>query len=395
MKKETKVKSIKKGHIDWIIFLPVIGLMLFSLVFVYSASAPYSALKHQDTNKIFIDHLIRVIFGIITLVIFSKINYHVYKTFAKPIFYFGIILLVVVLITPAIHNVHRWIDLGIFSLQPVEYMKFAMVIYFSHLLVEKQKVIKDFQETFVPFIVWTAIICILIALQPNFSNLALIFLIAMIIMFVGNVNFLHIICSFLGAILAGGVYLFSAPYRIARIKAFFQNSDSSSAANQAEQVIAATKYQAEQALIALGNGGIFGLGPGQSKQNHLFLPESHVDFIFSIIGEEYGFLGLLCIIIAFVVIIWRSLIIAQKAPDNFGYFLAIGIVVTLAIYFVANAAVNTALLPTTGIPLPFLSYGGTAILIYAASAGILLNISSQANVYPLEEIYLKEDNKQK
>ena len=193
-------------------------------------------------------------------------------------------------------------------------------------------------------------------------------------MFIGNVNLLYLILvSFIGSILVG-IYAVSAQYRVNRLMSFFDSDLSPSVIG----------YQSQQALIALGNGGFFGLGPGQSKQNHLFLPESHVDFIFSIIGEEYGFIGLFIIVVIFAVILWRSMLIAKKAPDNFGYFLAIGIVITLAVYFVVNAAVNTALLPTTGIPLPFISYGGTAILIYSAVAGILLNISSQANIYPIE-----------
>ncbi len=363
-----------KGHIDWIIFIPVVGLMLFSLVFVYSASAPFSAAKYQDVGKIFFDHLIRVILGLITLLIFSKIDYHVYKKAARPIFYFGLILLVAVLFTEEVNGAKRWLNFKIISIQPVEFMKFAMIIYFSHLLVEKQKVIKDFQDGFLPFIIWTVIICVLIALQPNFSNLILIFVISLAMMFIGNVNLLYLILvSFIGSILVG-IYAVSAQYRVNRLMSFFDSDLSPSVIG----------YQSQQALIALGNGGFFGLGPGQSKQNHLFLPESHVDFIFSIIGEEYGFIGLFIIVVIFAVILWRSMLIAKKAPDNFGYFLAIGIVITLAVYFVVNAAVNTALLPTTGIPLPFISYGGTAILIYSAVAGILLNISSQANIYPIE-----------
>ena len=165
-----------KGHIDWIIFIPVVGLMLFSLVFVYSASAPFSAAKYQDVGKIFFDHLIRVILGLITLLIFSKIDYHVYKKAARPIFYFGLILLVAVLFKEEVNGAKRWLNFKIISIQPVEFMKFAMIIYFSHLLVEKQKVIKDFQDGFLPFIIWTVIICVLIALQPNFSNLILILL---------------------------------------------------------------------------------------------------------------------------------------------------------------------------------------------------------------------------
>ncbi len=374
----------KIGHIDWIIFIPVIGLMLFSLVFVYSASAPISAEKFDSAGTLFWNHLFRVFLGLIVLVISSKIDYHIYEKLARPIFFIGITMLVSVLIFgDAKKGAKRWLELGPLSFQPVEYIKFAMVIYFSYLLTKKQKVIKNFEDGFLPFIIWTGLICSLIALQPNFSNLALIFLIAMAMLFIGNTNLLYLFATaIIGGVLSV-LYAISAPYRMARIMSFF---------NIGDHAPSVTGYQSKQALIALGNGGIFGLGPGQGRQNHLFLPESYGDFIFSVIGEEYGFVGLLIIFIAFAVIFLRTMLIAKKAPDNFGYFLAIGIIITFALYLVVNAAVNTGLLPTTGVPLPLISYGGTAILIYSAVTGILLNISAQANIYPLETNNQKNNN---
>ncbi|MFW5702035.1 MAG: FtsW/RodA/SpoVE family cell cycle protein, partial [Bacteroidota bacterium] len=141
-------------------------------------------------------------------------------------------------------------------------------------------------------------------------------------------------------------------------------------------------YQLRQALIALGNGGLFGTGPGQSRQSNLFLPESYGDFIFSIIGEEYGFIGVLLVIATFVLVFWRGMMVARRAPDDFGYFLAVGILITFAIYVFVNAGVNVGLLPTTGLPMPFVSYGGSAVLIYAMAVGVLLNISAQSGIYP-------------
>lgn len=372
----SKLGEDTKGHIDWIIFIPVVGLLLFSLVFVYSASAPISAEKFEDVGTLFSKHLVRVFLGLITLIVFSKIDYHIYEKLARPIFFVSIAMLVGVLIFgETINGAKRWLEIGPINFQPVEFAKFAMVIYFAYLLTQKQKVIKTFADGFFPFIIWTAIICLLIGLQPNFSNLVLIFIIAMTMLFIGNANLLYLIPTVgVGGILAV-LYAVSAQYRIDRIVSFFNLGDISPSV---------TGYQSQQALIALGNGGIFGLGPGQGRQNHLFLPESYGDFIFSIIGEEYGFVGLVIIFIAFGVIFLRSMLVAKKAPDNFGYFLAIGIVITFALYLVVNAAVNTGLVPTTGVPLPFISYGGTAILIYSAVAGILLNISAQANIYPLE-----------
>ena len=365
------------GHIDWFIFFPVVGLLLFSTAFVYSASAPTAAERFGSVDSLLINHAIRIALSLITLLFVSKIPYQIYQKFSKPIFLTSIVFLILVLIIgDELKGANRWLSLGFISFQPVEIVKFTIVIYFSALLVKKQNVIKNFNEGFLPFILWIIVICILIALQPNFSNMFLIFILAMTMLFVGNTNLLHLFATAVIGAIAAGIFAVAAPYRMARILAYFGIGDSAPTV---------TGYQLQQALIALGNGGFFGIGPGQSKQSHLFLPESYVDFIFSIIGEEYGFIGLLLIFAAFGIIFFRGMLIAKKAPDQFGYFLSIGIVLTLAIYLFTNVAVNTGLLPTTGVPLPFLSYGGTAVIFYSAAIGILLNISSQANVYPINK----------
>lgn len=371
---KSKINS-QIGHIDWFIFLPVAALLLFSIAFVYSAGAPFAVEEKGNVDYFLINQTVRVVISLFVLIIFSKIDYHVYQKIAKPIILIAVALLVFVLVVGTeTKGARRWLYFGPLSIQPVEFVKFAIVIYFSALLVKKQKIIKTFTDGFLPFLIWTILICILIALQPNFSNMFLVFIIAMTMLFVGNTNLLHLISTAFVGLIGAGIYAVSAPYRLARISAYFGFGDAPPNV---------TKYQLQQALIALGNGGFFGLGPGQSKQCHLFLPESYGDFIFSTIGEEYGFFGLLCIFIVFGIIFFRGMLVAKKAPDEFGYFLSIGIVLTLAIYLFTNAAVNTGLLPTTGVPLPFLSYGGTAVIIYSAVIGILLNISAQANIYPI------------
>jgi len=363
------------GHIDWLILIPVVGLMLFSLAFVYSASATVAEVKFGAAEKLFLNHGLRIVIGIIVILIFAKIDYHILRKFSKPLLYISILLLIVVLFTGSeIKGASRWISIGVFNFQPSELAKFAMVLHFASLLTAKQEYIKDFKRGFLPFIIWAFIICGLIALQPNFSTMLVVFIIAISMMFIGNTNLLHLTATGAIGLLLATIYAISAPYRMARITSYW----ASTTAGPFES----SSYQLNQALIALGNGGIFGVGPGQNRQSHLFLPESYGDFIFSIVGEEYGFIGLFIILAAFALIFWRGMLIAKKAPDNFGYFLAIGIIMTFAIYVFVNAGVNTGLLPTTGVPMPFISYGGTAVVFYAAAIGILLNISAQANVYP-------------
>ncbi|TNE33544.1 putative lipid II flippase FtsW [bacterium] len=374
------METVQKNRIDWLLFLAIVALMLFSLALVYTASSTISELKTGSTDTLFLSHLGKIVIGIISMIIVSGIDYNHYKKFTKIALFVSILFLVFVLVGGAsAKGASRWISLGGVSIQPSEFAKFAMIFHFAAMLEKKQEVIKDFEAGFVPFIVWTLVICILIALQPNFSTMLVIFMISFAMMFIGNVNLLYLIYTgIIGAVLAG-VYAISAPYRMARITAYLSGDDPA-----AHQV----SYQLRQALIAIGNGGWMGVGVGQSRQSHMFLPESYGDFIFSIIGEEFGFIGLFIVILLFGFIFYRGMQIARKAPNAFGYFLSVGIVVTFSIYVFVNAGVNTGLLPTTGLPLPFISFGGTAIIIYSMAIGVLLNISKQAGVYQHDKSFL-------
>lgn len=366
----------KNQLIDWMIFLPIVGLMFFSVAFVYSASSFYSGIHFKNPEYLFISHTLRIILGLLTIIVFAKIDYHVWQKLSKPLMIIGLLLLIFVLVGGStMKGATRWISLGPISFQPSEFAKFALVIHFANLLSQKQGFIKDFERGFLPFILWTGLVCLLIALQPNFSTMIVIFMIAVAMMFIGNTNLIHLLMTFGFGFVIAVIYALSAEYRLNRFKSFLGMSVDA----DMHQTI---NHQLNQALIAIGNGGIFGVGAGQTRQSNLFLPESYGDFIFSIIGEEYGFIGLILILLAFGIVFWRGMLVAKKAPDNFGYFLAIGILITFAVYVFVNAGVNTGLLPTTGVPMPFVSYGGTAILFYAAAIGILLNISAQSGIYP-------------
>lgn len=368
------MENIKKGHIDWLILLPVIGIMLFGLGFVYSASSAHAIANNESETYYFMKHLWKVLIGIGVIIIFAKIDYHIYRKFSKGMLFSTVILLVLVLfIGLNLKGANRWISLGPITIQPSELAKFAMVIHFASMLASKQGDIKDFYKGFLPFIVWLGMLCFLIALQPNFSTMMVVFAIGFAIMFVGNVNLLYLIASGGIGLVAASFFAIAQPYRVKRFLAFMGEGSSDD------------RFQLNQALIAIGNGGFWGVGPGQSRQSDHFLPEPYGDFIFSIVGEEIGFIGLLLVMLAFGIIFWRGMLIAKKAPDNFGYFLSVGIIITFAFYVFVNAGVNTGILPTTGVPFPFLSYGGTAILIYSAAIGILLNVSAQAGTYEIKK----------
>jgi cell division protein FtsW len=361
------------------LFLAVAALMLFSVAFVYSASAYFADVKFGSTEKLFLTHSIRVAFGFVLLIIFARIDYHMWQRYSKHILVFAIGALVFVLVGgTTIKGAKRWINIGFLGFQPSELAKFSLVLHLAAMLAEKKAYIKDLHRSFTPMIVWTGAVCTLIALQPNFSTATVIFVISLVIMFIGNSNVLYL----MGTIAAGGaaaaVYAVAEEYRMKRLLAFPEQVSSLFD----ENAIRGMNYQLQQAILAFGNGGLVGMGPGQSRQRDWFLPESYGDFIFSIIGEEYGYIGVLLIIAAFAVVLWRGFRIARAAPDDFGRYLAAGITLTFGLYAIINMGVTCGIFPTTGLPLPFISYGGTAILFSTAAMGILLNVSAQSNVQP-------------
>lgn len=368
----------RTGHIDWILLLTVLTLMLFSVAFVYSASSSIAEIKFGSAEKIFLRHLVMVVLGIIAMLIFSQIDYKRFAKVSQPLLITSIILLVIVLFMgSSAKGASRWLSLGFISFQPTELAKFALVFHFAKLLAQKQNKMDSLELGFLPFLFWLGIISLLIALQPNFSNMAIIFLIAYTLMFIGNVRVRYLLSLLVFSSMAAAIFLLSAEYRRHRVLAFLGMGDGNSA-------IENVSYQLNQSLISIGNGGLFGVGAGQSRQSHLFLPESYGDFIFAIVGEEFGFFGLSIIIILFSIIVYRGLKIARNTNDKFGYYLSVGITLTFGIYAFINAGVNTGLLPTTGVPMPFISYGGSAMVIYAVAMGILLNISSKAGVYTVK-----------
>ena len=360
----------KKGHIDWIILTLTIGLMLMSIAFVYSASASIAEARFGSSDTLFLNHTLRVFAGFIVLLIFMKIDYHVWAKYSKLILFLSVLsLFLVLVIGTTINGANRWLYIGPINFQPSELAKFALVLHFSVLMTERQEFIKEFKLGILPLLIWSLIICFLIAIQPNFSSAVVIYIIAVAMMFIGNANVKHLLSIGVVAIIGLSVYALSAPYRMARLQNYIGMTS--------EKTLHNASFQAHQAVIAFGNGGVWGLGPGQSRQSLLYLPEAYGDFIFSIIGEEYGFVGAVIILLIFAVIGYRGIKVAKNAPDLFGYFLAFGITFTITFYAFVSAGVNTGLLPTTGLPLPLISYGGTAIIIYCAAIGMLLNISSQ------------------
>ena len=247
------------GHIDWYILLTVLGMMLFSIAFVYSASSSYAELKWDDPDKLFWNHSIRIFIGIFLMFIFSRVDYHFWKKVSKYLLIVSIIFLILVFIIGIpINNTYRWVNLGGFNFQPSELAKLGLILHLCTLITERQEVIKSFKYSLFPMLFWSFIVCALIAVQPNFSTAFVIYLLSISIMFIGNTNFLHLLI--LGGIsLAGGlIYASSAAYRLERLLVFFNPDEASALTEKAT-------YQVNQAILAFGNGGVLGVGPGDRK----------------------------------------------------------------------------------------------------------------------------------
>ena len=351
--------------LDWALLLVVVGLLLFSLALVYSASAAVGVWKFGSSQYFLERHAVRVGLSIVLLLVCAWVDYRHWQRLSGLLLWIGIgLLLLVLVLGEPVKGAARWLQIGPLRFQPSEYIKFALLLHMARLLAQ-EPVARRPPSAKRPLL-WLLLCCALIAAQPNASVAVLLALVGMLLLLSGGVRWATLSGVALLGVLALGVYLVAAPYRMARLASFFEGET--------------LPYQARQALLAFGHGGILGVGPGQSVQRELFLPEAYGDFVFAIVGEEYGIVGTTVVILAFAVLLWRGMRVAQRAPDAFGFLLALGITATFGLYAVVHMAVTTGLLPVTGIPLPFVSYGGSSIFFSAAAAGVLLNIGRQAQM---------------
>lgn len=363
----------RKKKPDYTLALVVFILVVLGLIMISSASVVKSyQITEGRSNYFFLwQQLIALGVGIFVWIFFQSIDYRVWKKWARPIFITSLILLFLVYvpwISKSTAGVSRWIGIGSFVFQPSEFAKLALVIFLGWYFSKYRDKLTNLWLGFLPFITILSFVVLLIAREPDMSTALTVGLIGLGMFFVAGGNLLHLaaILPVLGA--ASWLLIKKAPYRMARIKAFLNP----------ESDILGVSYHINQALIAIGSGGWWGLGFGNSRQKFNFLPEAHTDSIFAIICEELGFLRAAFVIILFVIFALRGMKIASEAPDDFGKYLASGIVLWFVLQAFVNLAALLNFLPFTGIPLPFLSYGGSSLVISLASVGILLNISKQA-----------------
>ncbi len=372
-KKRFRLFSVSQGFdMPFLIILMII--LVVGLISQFSASYAYSYYWNDGDSFYFIKRqLIFAVIGVAAMLIISTVDYHILHHFAIPLMLVSFILLGVVLMMPSSTGIHRWIRLPGLQFQPSEIAKFTLILLFAHLISINHKKMKTFLAGYLPFMVILGVTCGLVFLEPHLSGTILLLGIGIIMMYVGGTRLLYLLGT-LGLGVGAVIYMvFVKGYEQDRINVWLHPFEAY-ATNRDEA------WQTIQSLYAIGSGGVMGQGLGNSRQKHLFLPEPHNDFIFSVICEEMGFVGAVLVIVLFALLLWRGITIGMKSPDKFGSMLAVGLTVQVGLQAVMNMAVVTNTIPNTGISLPFFSYGGTSLVMLLAQMGVVLSVSRNASL---------------
>ncbi|MDJ0829382.1 MAG: putative lipid II flippase FtsW [Desulfobacterales bacterium] len=362
--------DIKYLAYDIALFFPVFLLVGIGIVMVYSASSTL-ALQRFGSDYFFLKKQIMfAAAGLVVLMICRHLPYHWYRNIAYPLVFTAIALLIILLTTGYGYSAGgstRWLRIKSFNFQPSEVARFALIIYLAYSMSKKHEKIKEFSIGFLPHVLVFTVLAVLIFLQPDFGSVVILGTITWVMMFIGGVRMMHLMTGLLVFVPSILVMLYAAPYRIRRLLSFMDPW----------QYPSDEGYQIIHSLMAFGTGGIWGTGIGKGYQKLFYLPEPHTDFIFSVIGEELGLIGVLAILLLYLIILWRGVIIARNTDDLFGQYMAVGLVTALGLQVCINMGVTLGLLPTKGLTLPFLSYGGTSLLLNMAAIGILMNIGAK------------------
>lgn len=365
--------AVRPKSPDYVIFFAIIALLGFGVVMVYSSSAVSAYVNYDDSYYFLKRQMIWATLGMLAMLFTMNVDYHAWRTLAKPAMIVTLILLVLVLIPglgKVVNGARRWLGFGSLYLQPSEIAKLAMVLFTANNLAKSQDKISSFTKGVAPQLAMLLVVFGLILKEPDLGTALVIGGTVFILLFAAGAKLSHL--GSLGALGVAGIIgaILVEPYRLKRLLAF--SDPWADPLNSGYHII--------QSLYAIGSGGLFGVGLGRSREKFLYLPEPHTDFIFAILGEELGFIGTATVIILFFLLAWRGYKIAISAPDIFGSLLAGGITSIIVLQALMNIAVVTASMPVTGIPLPFISFGGSALIFTLAGVGILLNISRHVNL---------------
>lgn len=374
MQKGKKSKKSKRGSADFLLLVSIIALVFIGIIMVFSASWPEAMVEKDDGYFFLKKQLVSAIIGSIAMVFFMNFDYRRLKKLSLPIYILSLIsgLLIFSPLGSTRKGARRWIYLGFTTFMPSDAIKVGSVIFFAAFLANKKDKVRSFKEGVIPALLYIGLSCGLIYLQKDLGTTVALAATLIGMFFISGMKLgLIFVFGVAGAIV---LYLSSRgeenEFRANRWTSFLDPFKDK----------LNTGWQAVQSLYALGSGGLFGLGLGKSRQKFFYIPEAYNDFIFSIIGEELGLIGSLIVLLLFLIVIWRGILVALKTEDLFGCYLASGIVALIAIQSLINIAVVTSSIPTTGITLPFISYGGTSLLFYMSAVGILLNISRYAKL---------------
>ncbi len=371
MQPEAKAQTAAPPHYDQILQVSAFSLAALGLTMIFIASNVMAQAQYQDPYYFIKRQGIYALLGVGALLLGRRINYHNYKRWVYRILllaFVGLLLVFFPVIGGKVRGAARWLRLGPLTLQPSEFAKLAMVLFLAYSLARKQEKMKYFGIGFLPHMIVAGVFIALIGKEPDFGTAITLAAIVFTMLFVGGTRVTYILL-FLGlGIALASLLVMRDPKKFARILSFLDPW----------KYGADLGYQLKQSLLAIGSGGLWGLGPGQSKAKLFYLPDAHTDFILSIFSEELGFLGFLLVLALFAILISRGILVSLRAPDAFGSYLALGLTLVIGLPAAINMGVVSGIFPTKGLSLPFLSYGGSSLMANLLAVGILLNISSQS-----------------
>ena len=353
------------------LFAATVGLALFGVVMVYSASAILAQKENGNQFYYVLKQGVWVFIGFIVMLLAMQFNYQQLKS--RRVVYSLLLLCTIGLVSvfafSATNGAHRWIKLRVFSMQPSELSKLSLIVFLAYFLEKRAGEEGDFWRTFIPCGIVTGWLAALVVIEPDFGTALMLVLIFTVVIYTAGARVLHLAMAAAPALIVAAGLLIFVPWRLKRLITFLDP--------WADQQ--GSGFQVVQSLIAIGSGGTNGLGFAQGKQKMLFLPFAHSDFIFAVVGEELGLVGALAVVAVFALFLWRGVRTALLAPDRFGMLLSLGIVTSIVAQALFNISVVLSLVPTKGIPLPFISYGGSSLVPTLAAVGILLNVSQHAS----------------
>lgn len=364
-----KKNKIKLGDIDFVLFATIVLLVTIGVVMVYSASSYFSAFKYDDAEYFLWRQLLWAVIGTTAMITTMNIDYHKYKNWTKVIVIVTFVLLCLVFAFPPVKGAQRWIRLGPASFQPSELAKYVVALVVAKNIANNTQNIKSFWKGVVPNLLWAGFFAAMILLEKNLSITMVTIMVCVMMLFVAGTKLVQMGLLGGGVVAFGAFFALTSEYRLKRVLSFTNPWVDAQGDG----------YQLIQSLLALGSGGLTGVGIGQSRQKCFYIPEPHNDFILSVIGEELGYIGVMVVIALFIIFLWRGIIAASKAKDLYGSLLATGITSVVIFQALINIAVISGSMPVTGVPLPFISYGGSSLVINMVFMGVLLNITRQSN----------------